>query len=199
MEWLQKILSNAVYGEDGKLDVEATMKKVNEEASKHIVPKEQYNTKISELDTANNTIKELKKNNGDNEELQKTIKTHEETIRQLKADHDAEMRGIRIDSAITKVLTDSKAKHPDLLAGKFDREKIKVSESGEVTGLDDQLKTLKEIYKDLFTDAPPVSGRTPNNPSGSGAGNATFEALVNNADTMTAEDVAAQFAAMEKQ
>lgn len=27
MEWLQKILSNAVYGDDGKLDVEATMKK----------------------------------------------------------------------------------------------------------------------------------------------------------------------------
>ena len=27
MEWLQKILANAVYGEDGKLDVDATMKK----------------------------------------------------------------------------------------------------------------------------------------------------------------------------
>lgn len=34
MDWLQKILANAVYGEDGKLDVEATMKKINEEASK---------------------------------------------------------------------------------------------------------------------------------------------------------------------
>jgi len=31
MEWLQKILSNAVYGEDGKLDVGAILKKVNEE------------------------------------------------------------------------------------------------------------------------------------------------------------------------
>ena len=29
MEWLQKILANAVYGEDGKLDVDATMKKIN--------------------------------------------------------------------------------------------------------------------------------------------------------------------------
>ena len=49
MEWLQKILSNAVYTQDGKLDVEATMKKINEEAPKHIVPKEQYNGKVSEL------------------------------------------------------------------------------------------------------------------------------------------------------
>ncbi len=30
MEWLQKILANAVYGEDGKLDVDATMKKKNQ-------------------------------------------------------------------------------------------------------------------------------------------------------------------------
>lgn len=43
MDWLQKILSNAVYTQDEKLDVEATMKKINEEAPKHIVPKEQYN------------------------------------------------------------------------------------------------------------------------------------------------------------
>ncbi len=35
----EKFISNAVYGADGKLDVEATMKKVNEEATKHIIPK----------------------------------------------------------------------------------------------------------------------------------------------------------------
>lgn len=61
MEWLQKILSNAVYGADGKLDVEATMKKVNEEAPKHIIPKEQYNGKVKELETANKTIGDLKR------------------------------------------------------------------------------------------------------------------------------------------
>ena len=87
MEWLQKILSNAVYAADGKLDVKATMKKVNEEAPKHIIPKEQYNGKVKELETANETIGDLKKNNAGNEELQKTIKTHEGTIKQLKADH----------------------------------------------------------------------------------------------------------------
>ena len=71
MEWLQKILSNAVYAADGKLDVKATMKKVNEEAPKHIIPKEQYNGKVKELETANETIGDLKKNNAGNEELQK--------------------------------------------------------------------------------------------------------------------------------
>lgn len=195
MDWLQKILENAVYGDDGKLDITATMKKINEEASKHIVPKEQYNTKVKELDTANDTIKDLKKNNGDNEELQKTIKTHEATIKQLQKDHETEMKGIRIDSAITKLLADNKAKHPDLLAGKFDREKLIVGDDGKVTGLDDQLKGLKETYKDMFTQT--VAGREPANPDSKPTGNTAFESLVNSADTMTAEEVAAQFAAME--
>ena len=123
MEWLQKILSNAVYGADGKLDVEATMKKVNEEAPKHIIPKEQYNGKVKELETANKTIGDLKKNNADNEELQKTIKTHEWTIKQLKADHEKEIKGMKIDAAINKALADNNAKHAELLAGKIDREK----------------------------------------------------------------------------
>lgn len=189
MDWLQKILENAVYGDDGKLNVEATMKKINEEAAKHIVAKEQYNTKVKELDTANDTIKDLKKSNGDNEELQKTIK-------QLQKNHEAELKGMKIDSAITKILADNKAKHPDLLAGKFDREKLLVTDDGKVTGLDDQLKGLKEIYKDMFTQT--VAGREPNNPDSKPTGDTTFESLVNDADTMSAEEVAARFAAIEK-
>lgn len=197
MEWLQKILSNAVYDQDGNLDIEATMKKVNEEAPKHIIPKEQYNSKVKEIDAANLTIGELKKANGNNEELQKTIKTHEATIKQLKIDHENEMKGIRIDSAINKLLVDNRAKHPELLAMKFDREKLQVADDGKVMGLDEQIKSLKESYKDLFVQT--VSGREPTNPDSKFNGNTTFDALVKNADTMTAEEVAAQFAAMEKQ
>lgn len=196
MEWLQKILSNAVYGDDGKLDVEATMKKINEGAPKHIIPKEQYNGKVKELETANETIGDLKKNNADNEELQKTIKAHEETIKQLKADHEKEIKGMRIDAAINKVLSVNNAKHAELLAGKFDREKLIVSDDGTVSGLDEQVKGLKESYKDLF--GPAVSGTTPSNPDGKPA-ITTFDTLVNNADNMTAEEVAAQFEAMAKQ
>lgn len=196
MEWLQKILSNAVYGDDGKLDVEATMKKINEEAPKHIIPKEQYNGKVKELETANQTIGDLKKNNADNEELQKTIKAHEGTIKQLKADHDKEIKGMRIDAAISKVLSVNNVKHADLLAGKLDREKLIVSDDGTVSGLDEQVKGLKESYEDLF--GPTIAGRSPSNPDGKPA-ITTFDTLVNNADNMTAEEVAAQFEAMAKQ
>ena len=115
MEWLQKILSNAVYTQDGKLDVEATMKKINEEASKHIVPKEQYNGKVKELDAANNTIKQLEKDAKDNPDLQKAIKDHEVAMKKLQNEHAEEIRGMKIDSAINKALSDQRAKYPELL------------------------------------------------------------------------------------
>lgn len=102
MEWLQKILSNAVYGADGKLGVEATMKKVNEEAPKHIIPKEQYNGKVKELETANKTIGDLKKNNADNEELQKTIKTHEGTIKNLQRENENTKKEYALRDALAK-------------------------------------------------------------------------------------------------
>lgn len=196
MEWLQKILSNAVYGEDGKLDVEDTMKKINEEASKHIIPKEQYNAKVKELETANTTIGDLKKNNADNEELQKTIKTHEGTIKQLKADHEKEIKDMKIDAAINKALADNNVKHAELLAGKIEREKLIVSNDGTVSGLEEQIKGLKETYKDLFGQG--ISGIVPKNPEGTSTAT-TFDALVKNADNMTAEQVAEQFEAMAKQ
>lgn len=162
MDWLQKILSNAVYGEDGKLDVTATMKKINEEAPKHIIPKEQYNGKVNKL----------------------------------KEEHAAEIKGMRIDSAISKLLTENHAKYPELLSGKFDRDKLQVTEDGKVIGLDEQLKGITETYKDMFSST--VLGRTPSNPDGGKPENA-FETLVNNADNMTAEEVAAQFEALAKQ
>lgn len=198
MDWLQKILSNAVYTQDGKLDVEATMKKINEEAPKHIIPKEQYNGKVKELDAANNTIKQLEKDAKDNPDLQKAIKDHEAAMKKLQEEHAEEIKGMKIDSAINKALSDQHAKYPELLAGKFDRSKLQVTDDGKVIGLDEQMKELTKSYKDMFGQT--ITGKPPVNPDGGAGGNVnTFDALVKNADNMTAEEVAAQFEAMAKQ
>lgn len=148
-----------------------------------------------QLEAANSTIAGLKKANGDNEELQKTVKAHEEAIGKLKKEHAEELKKIKVDAAITKLLTENKAKYPELLSGKFDREKVKIGEDGSISGLDDQFASIKESYKDMFVQT--VSGTTPPNPDVKFAGGNTFEALVKNAGNMTAEEVAAQFAAME--
>ena len=48
---------------------------------------------------------------------------------------------------------------------KFDREKLKVKDDGSIEGLEDQFKSVKEGYKDLFEQ--PLGGQTPNNTGGS--------------------------------
>ncbi|MBB6622239.1 phage scaffolding protein [Clostridium gasigenes] len=148
-----------------------------------------------QLKTANTTMTDLKKNNKDNETLQATIKTHEGTIATLKTDSDAKIKNITIDTAIDKLLATNKAKHSDLLASKFVREKLVVAEDGKIAGLDEQFKGIKETYKDLFEET--IKGKTPNNTGGAQVNN-TYETLMNNADTMTSEEVAAQFMAMKK-
>lgn len=194
MEWLRKLLEGAKIV-DGKLDVEALMKDVNTEFPKNAVPKETFNDINTQLKTANATIADLKKNNVDNEKLQQTIKDHEATIKTQKSDYETKVRNLTLDSAIEKALNNANAKHGDLLSSKIDREKLVIGNDGKVTGLDEQIKGLKDNYKDLFEEK--ITGIPPANPEGGSRGNNTYEALVANADKMTAEEVAAQFMAIQ--
>ncbi|MDM8312901.1 phage scaffolding protein [Clostridium cadaveris] len=196
MEWLRKLLEGAKKKEDGSIDIEELMKQVNTEFPKNAVPKDKYNDVSEQLKIANTTITDLKKNNADNETLQQTIKEHEKTIKTQKADYEAKVRNLTLDSAIEKALVNAKAKHTDLLSGKIDRDKLVISEDGKVTGIDEQLKGLKDNYKDLFEEK--ITGNPPANPEGGSGGNVTYESLIANADNMTAEEVAAQFMAMKK-
>ncbi|HAK42835.1 MAG TPA: hypothetical protein DCM59_09220 [Clostridium sp.] len=177
----------SIMAENGK-DVEAEKEKIKATTA------ELEGTK-TQLKEANSTIIELKKNNGDNEGLQTKVKEYEDTIKTQKADYEAKVRNLTLDSAIEKTLTGAKAKHTDLLSTKIDRDKLVIGEDGKVTGLDEQLKGLKETYKDLFEEK--ISGATPANPEGGSKGNNTYEALMANADNMSAEEVAAQFMAMQ--
>lgn len=149
----------SVMTENGK-DVEKEKAKIIE-----------ANTKLeditSQLETANTTIKDLKKNNADNEALQNKVTEYENQIKTLKADYDAKVKNMTLNSAIEKALTNAKAKHSDLLLNKIDKEKLIVNADGTVTGIDEQLTGLKESYKDLFAeDTPPEPVPTFSKPTG---------------------------------
>ncbi|NLJ95641.1 MAG: hypothetical protein GX321_00685 [Clostridiales bacterium] len=106
------------------------------------------------------TIETLKKTNKDNEKLQETIGEHEATIQNLKTTYEGKLKELTINQAIQVKLTD--AKYPELIAGKFDKSKLSLSEDGtQVFGIDEQLATIKEQYKDLFI--PDVKGNPPYN------------------------------------
>ena len=153
---LTKEQIDSVMAENGK-DIESE----KEKSKATITELEDIKNQLKE---ANSTIKDLKKNNADNEALQAKVKEYEDTMKTQKADYEAKVRNLTLDSAIEKALHNAGAKHIDLLSTKIDREKLKIEEGGKVTGIDEQIVSFKEIYKDLFI--PKIEGRDPNNSGG---------------------------------
>lgn len=150
---LEKDVIDKIMAENGA-DIEAEKAKYTE-----------ANTKLEDitkqLEEANNTIKDLKKNNADNEALQNQVKEYEEKIKIQKADYESKVRNLTLDAAIEKALSVAKAKHTDLLSSKIERDKLVINDDNTITGLDEQINSLKENYKDLFEVT--VSGTTPTN------------------------------------
>lgn len=165
MDWLKAILEKATI-KDGVLDIDALMEAIKTEFPKNAVPKAEFNTlndtkkqletQITERDTQ---LTELNKKVKGNEELEKTIKDLQTANAATKTEYEAKLKDITINSAIQAKLNDTK--YADLLTGKFDKTKLSVAADGTVLGIDEQLTTIKETYKDLFV--PPVTGRDPYN------------------------------------
>ena len=168
MEWLKAILEKAEI-KDGKLDVDAVMNAAQKEFPKYAVPKDDFNTKVEELKTANGTIEELKKSNGDNEELQKKIGDYEIEIKNLKKTAE--------NTSKTYALKESLAKQgvldPDYLiykAGGLD--KFTFDKEGKPVGVEEAVKPYKEdkTMAHLFKQEQP---KPPYHPQGGTGGAGT--------------------------
>lgn len=118
--------------------------------------KKDLEKQIKDRDTQ---LTELNKKVKGNEELEKTIRELQDANTATKTEYESKIKEININSAIQAKLTDTK--YPDLLSTKFDKTKLSVAADGTVLGIDEQLTTIKETYKDLFV--PPVKGRDPEN------------------------------------
>lgn len=192
MEFLKEIL-----GEDLFNQVKNKVSSYNEKADKdkrvsianvngdEYVTKAKYsqletdlnNTKTS-LSTAQTTIEDLKKSNGDNADLQQKVSDYETKITNLEATSKAEKAKMLKEIAIKDALYAEKAKHPELLISKFDLSKIILDEKGEnvVSGIEEQMKSNKETYKDLFGETEQQGGAyhyTPNGGDNKGNSGAT--------------------------
>jgi predicted nuclease with TOPRIM domain len=134
------------------------------------IPKDKFNELNDEKkalkeisDQLRTDLKEMKEKAKGNEDLTKQITALEA---QLQENED-KIKDLRTSAAIERELLKANAKFPDLLVGKFDKSKVEVLEDGTVKGLEDQLKTIKESYKDLFGETkiagtPPGKGDPPN-------------------------------------
>jgi hypothetical protein len=121
-------------------------------------------------------LKDLQDKVKGNEELEKTIKDLQESNKKAVDDYEAKIRNMALDNAIKLALKENKAKYEDLLVSKFDRSKLNIKEDGTVEGLEEQIKSLKEGYKDLFEQ--PLSGPTPNN-TGDNPGGGELQQVAN--------------------
>lgn len=137
------------------------MKSINAEFPKQAVPKQDYNDKVKELNTANDTIKDLKKNNADNADLQKKVEDYETEVANLKT----AAANTKKEYALKDKLREAGATDADYIIYKQGGlDKFTFNKDGEVIGLDDVLKPMKESSPHLFKTA----GGTKYNPAGGG-------------------------------
>ncbi len=166
LEWLQTILEGAKIT-DGKLDVAAVMNAVKTEFPKFAVPKDDFNSKINELKTANDTITQLKKDAKDNADLQTKIKEYEDQVKKLQKDAADTAKTY----ALKAKLTEAGALDPDYLIYKQGGlEKFTFDADGKPIGIDDVVKPLKESAPHLFKQK---EGADYNPAGGAGAGGGT--------------------------
>lgn len=115
----------------------------------------------ADVQTRDSQLEELKKA-GSVDDLKKQLNEAQEANKNAQKEYDEKIADMKFNAAIEKALADSL--HPDLIAKQIDKSKLKLNKDGTIDGLEDQVKTLKEAYKDMFK--PDKKGKTPANPEG---------------------------------
>lgn len=136
-------------------------KKAAEESSKELkeyVSRDTYDTteqKCKQLETSVNDYKTqletLKAAAGDNESLKTQIADLQEQNKKKDEEYHAQLKELQITNAVKLAISGS-AQDSDIVAGLIDKTKLILSDDGKVTGLDEQIKSLKESKAFLFKD-----------------------------------------------
>lgn len=132
-------------------------KKVLESLDGNFVTK----TRFNEVNEENKTLKQsvadrdkqledLKKSSGDNAELKKQIETLQQQNADQKKAHEAELNQLKLDNAIDAALMAAGAKNGKAVKALLDVTKVKLSEDGKLTGLDEQVAAVQKSDAYLF-------------------------------------------------
>ena len=108
-------------------------------------------------------LKDLKATAGDNKELKHQIADLQKSNEQSSDKYKSDLAEVKKDSAIKLALRDSKAKDSDIVLKSLNLDDIKLGDDGKLTGLDEQLKGLKESHDYLFDSETPEPIKKPIN------------------------------------
>lgn len=155
--------------EDLGLEKEVIDKIMDENGNDVNTAKADYENLKQQLETAGQQITErdkqletLKKSAGDNEALSQQIAELQAENKAAKDKHEADMKELKLDTAI-KLCIAGKVHDEDITAGLFDKTKLILSDDGKITGLEEQMKALRESKSFLFKeDGEPQKKTKPN-------------------------------------
>lgn len=116
--------------------------------------KQQLDAQAAQMAERDAQLETLKKSAGDNEALTKQIADLQAENTAAKEKYESDMKELKIITAI-KLEVGESAQDADLVAGLFDKSKLILSEDGKVTGLEEQLKSLKKEKAFLFKEEKP--------------------------------------------
>lgn len=116
--------------------------------------KQQLDAQAAQMAERDAQLETLKKSAGDNEALTKQIAGLQAENTAAKEKYESDMKELKIITAI-KLEVGESAQDADLVAGLFDKSKLILSEDGKVTGLEEQLKSLKKEKAFLFKEEKP--------------------------------------------
>lgn len=166
-------------GEDAaQKAADASQKELKEYVPKHRFDEVNQAKKKAEEDLKEQTaqLENLKASSGDNGELKEQIQKLQDEATEREKKYQEEMRELKVENAIKSALSGT-AQDEELVASLFDKSKLILGEDGKVTGLEEQLKSLKESKAFLFKtdeakESKPgfhkVGGNPPSNPESSG-------------------------------
>ncbi|WP_353486151.1 phage scaffolding protein [Apilactobacillus xinyiensis] len=125
----------------------------------------------AQVDKHNKDLKNLRGQLKDNDDLKGKIQDLEQQNKQIQADSKNKIAQIKLDHAIDNGLSNAKARDAKPVKALFDMDKIKFNDKGELDGLDDQLKAVKESHPYLFDEGSTgdykPGGHNDNNDTGS--------------------------------
>lgn len=149
----------AILGEAYSDDIAAKLTAAIEKEYKPAADYEALNSQLADRDKQLETLGKLKP-----EELKAEIERLQGENKAAAEKYAAELANLKLNGAIENRLLKEGAVNTKAVRALLDNEKIKLGEDGSLTGLDEQLKTLRENEKWAFTQPAkqvPGSGGNP--------------------------------------
>ena len=132
--------------------------KASEEELKGFIPRTRLNEEIQKkknaeetLDSVKKELDSLKASAGDSDQMKDQIRKLQDELKDKEKKYADEIAGMKLDNAIQAKIGSS-AQDAALVAGLIDKTKVILGDDGSVTGLDEQVKALREKSPFLFKE-----------------------------------------------